>query len=52
LEEDKALYDAIRRERKDLVEQMVRSQQTIDEARALINRLDLLLAKMQPNYSG
>jgi hypothetical protein len=48
--DEKALLDAVRRERKDLVEQMVRSQQTMDEARELIKHLDLMLAQLQPNY--
>jgi hypothetical protein len=50
--DEKALLDAVRRERKDLVEQMVRSQQTMDEARELIKHLDLMLAQLQPNYLG
>jgi hypothetical protein len=50
LDDDKALFDAVRREREDLVEQMVRSQRTMDEARELIKRLDLMLAQLQPNY--
>ena len=48
--DEKALLDAVRRERKELVEQMVRSQQTMDEARELIKHLDLMLAQLQPNY--
>lgn len=48
--DEKALLDAVRRERKDLVDQMVRSQQTMDEARELIKHLDLMLAQLQPNY--
>jgi hypothetical protein len=50
LEENKALVDALHGERKNLGEQIVRSQQTIDEARELIKSLDLMLAKLQPNY--
>lgn len=52
MDEDKALVATIRRQRKDLVEQMVRSQQTMDEARELIRDLDLMLAKLQPSYQA
>lgn len=52
LDENKALYDTVRRQRKDLVEQIVRSQHTMDEARELIKQLDLMLAKLQPSYQA
>ena len=52
MDEDKALVATIRRQRKDLVEQMVHSQKTMDEARELIRQLDLMLAKLQPSYQA
>ena len=50
MKENEALVAAVRRERNDLLEQMVHSQKTMDEARELIKHLDLMLAQLQPNY--
>lgn len=49
LDDNKAVLAAIRRARKDLVEQMVSSQKTMDEAREMITQLDVMLEKLQPN---
>lgn len=49
LDDNKAVLAAIRRARKDLIEQMVSSQKTMDEAREMITQLDVMLEKLQPN---
>lgn len=49
MDDNKAVLAAIRRARKDLIEQMVSSQKTMDEAREMITQLDVMLEKLQPN---
>ena len=46
-EEDRKFIASIRHAREALVEQIARSEKTIKESRALIKRLDDLIAKTQ-----